>query len=90
MSFDLPATRKECGFTSYSSLQGCSKCMKKFISETIGERSDYSGYNRDSWPLRTHKLHKEQVSKFRDADTPANVHVLERKYGIRYSELLRL
>ena len=47
--------------------------MKKFICEAFGGKSDYSGYDRDSWPLRTHELHKEQVSKFRDAHTAANV-----------------
>ena len=29
VSCDLPATRKVCGFKSFSSLHGCSKCFKR-------------------------------------------------------------
>ena len=61
VSCNLPATHKLCGFTSYSSTQGCSKCMKKFTSESFGEKVDYSGYNRDTWPPREHLLHLQQV-----------------------------
>ena len=46
---DLPATRKVCGFTSFSSLLGCSKCQKKFPCAAFGKKSDYSGFNRDTW-----------------------------------------
>ena len=59
VSCDLPATRKVCGFTSHSSLRVCSKCMKSFPCESFGKKSDYSGYNRHSWPVRTNSLHKE-------------------------------
>ena len=90
VSCDLPATRKACGFTSYSSLHGCSKCMKTFPCDTFGKKSNYSGYNRQSWPVRTHALHKEQVMKYKYARTAASQHELERKYGVRYSEVLRL
>ena len=44
---DLPATCKVCGFTSFSSLMGCSKCKKQFECKKFGEKSDYSGFNRD-------------------------------------------
>ena len=33
----LLATRKVCGFTPYSSLRGCSKCMKSFPCEFFGK-----------------------------------------------------
>ena len=38
VSCDLPALRKVCGFTSYSALHGCSKCMKVFPCEAFGEK----------------------------------------------------
>ena len=90
VSCDLPATRKVCGFTSHSSLRGCSKCMKSFPCESFCKKSDYSGYNRHSWPVRTNSLHKEHILKYNDACTATDHCELERKYGVRYSELLRL
>lgn len=90
VSCDLPAVCKICGFTSYSSTQGCSKCMKKFVCEAFGTKSDYSGYDRDDWSVRTHALHLEQLSEFKDAATASKHTELERKYGVRYSELTRL
>ena len=57
VSCDLPATRKVCGFTSFSSLHGCSKCMKTFACDTFGSKSDYSGYKRENWDIRTKDQH---------------------------------
>ena len=82
---DLPATRKICGFKSFSSLHGCSKCLKEFPCAKFGEKSDYSGYNRDEWQHRTHKEHQVMA-----ANTATKRDELEKKYGVRYSELLRL
>ena len=90
VSCDLPATRKVCGFTSFSSLYGCSKCMKKFTCDSFGSKSDYSGYNRESWETRTNNQHLHQVSKFKDICTATDQQNLEKKYGVRYSELWRL
>ena len=50
---DIPATRKVCGFTGCSSTHGCSKCYKTFSCSAFGEKLDYSGFDRDNWPLRT-------------------------------------
>ena len=87
---DLPATRKICGFTSVSSLHGCSKCTKEFPCAHFGEKPDYSGYNRDQWTPRNHRQHLKQVSEVVKANTATKREQLERKYGVRYSELLRL
>lgn len=38
VSCDLPAPQKLCGFTTFSSLQGCSKCMKKITCVCIFAR----------------------------------------------------
>lgn len=74
VSCDLPATRKTCGFMSYTSVQGCSKCMKRLPCESFGKKSDYSGYNKEPWPLRTNELHREQVQMFEDACTATAHH----------------
>ena len=90
ISCDLPATRKVCGFTSFSSLHGCSKCMKKFTCDSFGSKSDYSGYDRETWKMCTKDEHLQQVSKVNDARTATDQQQNEKKYGVRYSELLRL
>lgn len=87
---DLPATRKICGFTSFSSLHGCSKCTKEFHCARFGEKSDYSGYNRAEWTPRKHSEHMKQVSDVMAASTATRNEQVEKKYGVRYSELLRL
>ena len=43
MSCDLPAVRKVCGFTSYSAILGCSKCLHKFKSSSFGQKLDMIG-----------------------------------------------
>ena len=87
---DLPATRKACGFTSFCSIQGYSKCFKMFPCDSFGKKSDYSGFDRDTWPVRTHRRHLQQVAEFKGACTATHHHEIERKYGVRYSELLSL
>lgn len=54
---DLPATRKVCGFSSFSATLGCSKCKKRFPTEVFGDKPDYSGYDVDNWEKRSHKEH---------------------------------
>ena len=63
VSCDLPATRKVCGFKSFSSLHGCSKCFKEFPCDRFGTKCDYSGYNRDDWQNTTHEEHLLHVSE---------------------------
>ena len=66
---DLPATRKVCGFSSFSEVLGCSKCKKRFPGSVFWERSDYSGYERDTWQIREHREHIEQVKIVEEATT---------------------
>ena len=87
---DLPATRKLCGFLSFSASQGCSKCRKHFPCEHFGEKLNYSGFDRDEWPQRTHDMHVQHVSEVQAATTATRQSELEKLYGVRYSELLRL
>ena len=87
---NLRSCSQVCGFTSFSSLQGCSKCFKNFPCDSFGKKSDYSGYDRDTWPVRTYSCHLQQVAEFNEARTATQQQEIERKYGVRYSELLRL
>ena len=90
ISCDLPATHKACGFTSYLSLHGCSKCMKEFPGSAFGEKSDYSGYDRDEWPHRTNEDHRRNAMEHKHASTKTKCINLEKKFGVQYSEFLRL
>ena len=51
ISSDVPAGRKTCGFLGHGAHFGCSKCLKQF-SGAVGS-IDYSGFDRESWPIRT-------------------------------------
>ena len=53
-------------------------------------KSDYSGYDRDTWPVRTCSCHIQQVAEFNEARTDTQQQEIKRKYGVGYSELLRL
>ena len=39
----------------------CKGVMKKFTCEFFGTKSDYSGYEKETWEVRTHDLHLQQV-----------------------------
>ena len=43
--------------------------FKEFPCAKFGEKSDYSGYNRDEWQHRTHKEHLQYVSQVMAANT---------------------
>ena len=80
MSSDLPATRKVCGFAGNSAAMGCSKC--EFKSGSFGEKLDYSGYDRSSWPLRDKNSHMAEISAIMSALTKTETLKLEKKYGL--------
>ena len=61
---------------------------EKLTCNSFGSKSDYSGYDRETWKMRTKDEHLQQVSKVNDARTATQQN--EKKYGVRYSELLRL
>ena len=46
---DIPAARKLCGFVGHSANRGCSHCGK-FFPGGFGEKNDYSGFDRSTWP----------------------------------------
>lgn len=85
---DLPAGRKICGFPSYTAHFGCSRCRKKF-SGSVGFM-DYSGFDRENWPLRSGNTHRRIAISLRNFKTKAQQVTEEANAGCRYSELLRL
>lgn len=88
ISSDLPATRKLCGFYGVNALHGYSKCLKTFPS--INLQTDYSGFDRARWPPRNLSDHLEQAHRAKAAATRSAQEIIERQYGVRYSELLKL
>jgi len=89
ISNDIPATRKFGGFIGFNAKKGCSKCFKEFPrSET--NRTDYSGYEYNTWQKRTGPTHINRAEETLEATTPTEKQRLESEYGVRYSELFNL
>lgn len=88
---DVPASRKLCGFLSHNAMFGCNKCFKKFShypSSNGGILTDYSGFDRESWPLRTNSDHRSKVAELLKERTPSALQRAESNIGLRYSVLL--
>ena len=90
VSCDTPAARKTGGFVGHSSLKGCFKCLKSFVTSQFGDKPDYGGFDRSSWPIRTNEKHKAAALKFKHAKTYAEQCKIEREEGVRFGELVRL
>ena len=85
---DLPASRKVCGFRSFHSLHGCNRCLKSFPTQSFGERPDFSGYNRESWPVRNIDIHRQKCYEYVSCKIKADQKKIERELGIRYTPLI--
>eukprot|EP00112_Aurelia_sp_Birch-Aquarium-sp1_P009705 Seg2112.2 transcript_id=Seg2112.2/GoldUCD/mRNA.D3Y31 product="hypothetical protein" protein_id=Seg2112.2/GoldUCD/D3Y31 len=90
ISSDLPATRKCCGFLSYSAQKGCSKCWKQFPREGFGTKPDYSGFDFGAWIARNGEEHKRLAEETQEAQTKTQQTNLESASGVRYSEFFKL
>lgn len=51
---------------------------------------DYSGYNREEWPLRNISVHRQQCSYYLQAETAAKQKLIEKEHGLRYSVMIEL
>ena len=89
-SSDIPATRKVGGFVGHAALKGCSRCLKNFPTHTFGEKADYSGFSPNEWPKRNIDEHNRKAFDWKFAKTLSCRHKIEREYGVRFSELIRL
>ena len=88
LSSDIPATRKAAGFVGHSAKKACSRCLKDF--PRIGDHMDCSGFNRSSWPTRTHTVHCQQAYRVLASNTKAARKGIEQIYGARYSVLFEI
>ena len=87
---DVPAARKLCGLKSHSAYHGCSRCLKAFPG-TFGEKNDYSGFDRESWPKRTNKQHRKDAKKIANCKLTTKRKTMCKESGINFwSSLLDL
>ena len=86
---DIPASKKVSGFLSHNAALGCNKCLKKF-DVRFGQRTNFSGYNRENWHLCSKEQHNNGLEKIRMEYTKTGLQSAESKYGIRYSVLMSL
>ena len=84
---DLPAGRKTCGFLGHSARFGCSRSFKSFPGG-FGN-TDYSGFDRESWPKRDGKQHRRIGMGMRRFTTMAERERQESQAGLRYSPLMK-
>ena len=86
---DIPASRKVCGFLGHNAILGCNKCLKRF-SVDFGQPTNYSGYDRDNWVLRSKEQHCAAVEELKKEVTKTGLQAAESASGLRYSVLLAL
>jgi hypothetical protein len=79
---DLPAARQALGFTGPQSANFCSYCKLQL--------KDINNLNVEGWEARSCEEHRELAFKWRDAPSQAQRAQITSKYGVRYSEFLRL
>ena len=87
---DIPASRKLGGFLGHAAARGCSRCLKVFPTDNFGEKPDYSGFDRSTWPERTVEEHRLKGMSWKHSSTLAKRHDIEHQYGVRFTKLLRL
>ena len=88
LASDIPATRKAAGFVGHNAIKGCSRCLKSFPK--VGDHTDYAGFDREKWTLRTHAEHTEQARRAVMANTLAERKAVEKEYGAKYSVFFEL
>ena len=86
---DIPASRKVCGFLSHNATLGCNKCLKRFDVQ-FGKPTNFSGYDRNNWILRSKEQHHNCVEEIVKEVTKTGLQAAESAYGLRYSVLLAL
>ena len=89
---DIPASRKVCGFVGHNATLGCTKCRKEFqqVKTSSGHRTDFSGYDRQNWNMRTNEEHRHSCTQVLKENNPSSLRKAESLHGVRYSILLPL
>ena len=85
LSSDIPASRKAAGYLGHMAKRACSRCLKEFVK--VGDNTNYSGYERETWPLRIHSIQYDQAHQTFRANTKEARKNLEKTFGLRYSIL---
>ena len=88
LASDIPATRKAAGFVGHNAIKGCSRCLKSFPK--VVDHTDYAGFDREKWTLRTHAEHTERARRAVMANTLAERKAVEKEYGAKYSVFFEL
>ena len=87
---DLPATRKVCGFSNFNATYGCSKCLKKFITQRFGTKPLFNGFDCSTWTPRSNDMHISRAIQYKQARTASECKDIVHRWGVRYSELVSL
>ena len=82
---DIPASRKVCGFVGHSALN---KCLKDF--KRNGDRTNYSGFDLNSWPCRTSADHRINAKRYLQCKTKTERKQFEQEHGLQFSVSLDL
>ena len=61
------------GFVGHNARKACSHCLKPF--PRIGDRTDCSGFDRDTWPKRSYAIHCEYARKGLSAQIRGKTHM---------------
>lgn len=88
LSSDIPATRKAAGFVGHNAKKACSRCLKNF--ERVDNHLTCGGFDRSTWPQRTHAVHCKEAYKAFTAPTKIARKNIEKEFGSRYSVLYEL
>jgi hypothetical protein len=75
---DIPAVRKLCGFVGHSTVHFCSKA---FQSGVLEEKLDYSGYDMESWKVRTDSDHRPHAEVYLRARTKPEQKQIVQEHG---------
>ena len=88
---DIPASRKVSGFVGHNAHRACSRCLKGFRKEgAFGDQPDFTGTDRDNWPMRCVTSHRQHARLHKAAKTLEEQKTIERNHGCRYSVLIEL
>ena len=88
LSSDIPATRKAAGFVGHNARKACSRCLKNF--ERVDDHLICGGFDRSTWPQRTHVVHCKEAYKAFTSPTKIARKKIEKEFESRYSVLYEL
>lgn len=78
---DISASRKVVGFLAHRAAFGCNKCFKQFT--TTASQTNYSGFERQSWLMRSNEQHRRDCKWLERAKTKNSLKKAEARYGVR-------